>query len=91
MDKLASSGGYIIFSGPNLKKYFSYEEMKTFFDRPELDIIEILPVTSKSPLQYLINRKILPQSETLWSVNMFFANHFPKLFSKHVSILIQKK
>ena len=84
-------GGYLIFSGPNLKKYFSYIEMTNLFNRPELNIIEILPVTSKSPLQYLINRKILPESELLWSINMFFAFHFPKIFSKHVSILVQKK
>ena len=84
-------GGYIIFSGPNLKNYFSYNEMIKFFDRPELDIIEIHPVTSKSPLQYFINRKFLPESEILWSINMFFAYHFPRLFSKHVTILIRKK
>ena len=84
-------GGYIIFSGPNLKNYFSYIEMIKLFNRPELNIIEILPVTSKFPIQYLMNRKILPQNEKLWSVNMFFAFLIPKLFSKHVCILVQKK
>jgi len=84
------TGGYIIFSGPNLKNYFSYNEMINFFKRPELKIIEILPVTSKFPIQYLINRKLLPKSERLWSINMFFAYHFPRIFSKHVAILIKK-
>ena len=84
-------GGYIIFSGPNLKNYFSYNEMIELFNRPDLNIIEILPVTSKFPLQYLINRKILPGIEKLWSINMFITNLFPKLFSKHVCILVQKK
>ena len=83
--------GYIIFSGPNLKNYFSYNEMIELFNRPNLNIVEILPVTSKFPLQYLINRMILPGIEKLWSINMFITHLLPKFFAKHVCILVQKK
>jgi ubiquinone/menaquinone biosynthesis C-methylase UbiE len=84
-------GGYILFSGPNLKGYFNYAELKNLFNEPELEVIEIEPVTTKFLTQPLLNRKILPQTDFLWSIGIFIARLLPTFFAKHVAILVRRK
>lgn len=82
--------GYILFTGANLKNYFSYHELRNLFLRPELEIIEITPVTTKFLTQPFINRKILPQTDFVWNIGMFFARKFPRFFARHIAFLIRK-
>ena len=84
-------GGYILFSGPNLRNYFSYRELGNLFRRPELEIIEMAPVTTKFLTQPLLNRKLLPQKDFVWNVGIFFARLIPTAFAKHVAILVRRK
>lgn len=83
--------GYILFSGPNLKEYFSYKELRKLFIKKELEIINIKIVTSKFPLQWFISRFKILQNNFFWNINLFFANLLPKYFAKHVVILCRKK
>lgn len=89
--KWTKPDGYILFSGANMKNYFNYKDLIALFNRDEIEIINIVPVTSKFPIQYLMNRKILPQNSILWSMNMKITNLVPKIFSKHVAILTKVK
>jgi ubiquinone/menaquinone biosynthesis C-methylase UbiE len=84
-------GGYLLFSGPNLKNYYSYNEIINLFNIPGIEIVEIIPVTSKFPIQYLINRRILPQKDIFWKINMLLPSIYPRFFAKHISILVKKK
>lgn len=84
-------GGFIIFSGPNLRGYFSYEELTRLFSFPELEIVERRIVTTKTPIQYLMNRNLLPQTDLLWDVNILLAGALPRFLSKHIAILAKKR
>lgn len=83
--------GYIIFSGPNLPGYFTYNEILDLFSRKDLTIVEIKIVTTKFPLQWLISRVRLFQNDFFWSINMFSTKIFPRLFAKHIAVLAKKE
>jgi len=89
--KWLKPNGYLLFSGPNKKKYFSFDELHNLFLVKGLEIIEIKIVTTKFPLQWFISRVKILQNNFFWNINMYFANSFPKTFAKHVAILVRKK
>jgi hypothetical protein len=48
-------------------------------------------VNTKFPTQFLQNRNLLPQSDTVWDIGMGVAKLYPRIFAKAMGILVRKK
>jgi ubiquinone/menaquinone biosynthesis C-methylase UbiE len=85
-------GGILLFSGANVSPpYYSYNELKRLFNRPDLEVIRWEPVNTKFPSQYLQNRGLLPKKDAVWAFGLWWAKVMPQFFAKVIAVLARKK
>jgi ubiquinone/menaquinone biosynthesis C-methylase UbiE len=85
-------GGIILFSGANISPpYYTYDEIRRLFNRPDLEVLRWEPVNTKFPTQFLQNRGLLPKNQRIWEFGLWWARAMPRVFAKVIAVLARKK
>jgi ubiquinone/menaquinone biosynthesis C-methylase UbiE len=83
-------GGILLATGPILPGYFRWDEFIGYFSE-HFTILKTIPVTSKLLIAKLANRHLIPFPQEVYDLSTRLATLFPRLLTKHLAVVAEKK